>query len=404
MAHSFMYIADGILYRFEDGKSAELRSGVLDDYLKKVRESAERNEWKRSGQGATFTGTYEAGADAASRVAAVSSRVCCAGRYGADTVYSLAIDRTAGIYRKFGAEGGKEGIVISSGDRAFGEFDIAGDRMVLSSSFAGESHIGVLDMNTSRCDYYTEGRSWDSQPTWSAVNANHIYFSCAGLAVRQGEDEEAAQGESYADMLTRMYAASAPVLRGPASICLLDIGRGTMDELMSDGKYDFVKPQSAADGSLYYIRKPYDTGKNSPRAGGCLVDTLLLPFRLVMAIFNFFNVFSAKYSGKTLTRAGDVKNRDEQKMRIDGNLINAEAELKANRDRGDRNPGIIPHTWELRRRRADGNDELVRRGVVAYRVDKNGDILVSNGTAILRMTAEGQEEKLVDAPHVTFIG
>ena len=134
------------------------------------------------------------------------------------------------------------------------------------------------------------------------------------------------------------------------------------------------------------------------------MDTLLLPFRLVMAIFNFFNIFSAKYSGKTLTRAGDVKNRDEQKMRIDGNLINAEAELKANRDRGDRNPGIIPHTWELRRRRADGNDELVRRGVVAYRVDKNGDILVSNGTAILRMTAEGQEEKLVDAPHVTFIG
>lgn len=100
MEQNFFYIADGKLYRFEEGRSNEIRSGVLDDYINKVREAAERNEWKRSGQGAMFTGAYEAGSDAASRVSAVSSEIRCVGQYKGDTVYSLGIDRTAGLYRK----------------------------------------------------------------------------------------------------------------------------------------------------------------------------------------------------------------------------------------------------------------------------------------------------------------
>ena len=130
----------------------------------------------------------------------------------------------------------------------------------------------------------------------------------------------------------------------------------------------------------------------------------MLPFRLLSALFNFLNVFSAKYSGKTLSRSGDVKNRDENKLFIDGNLINAEEELKANRSRGDKNPGIIPSSWELRRLDANGNDTLVRKGVVAYRVDeKTGDILISNGSAILSVSSDGKEEKISSASHVTYI-
>lgn len=401
MGRTFFYIADGRLYRCEEGRSTEIRSGVLDDYINKVRETAERNEWKRSGQGAVFTGTYEAGSDAASWVSAVSAEVRCVGRYEGDTVYSLGIDRTAGIYRKYAADARKEGIVVSSSERSFGEFDIAGDRMVLSSAFAGESHIGVLDMNTSRCDYYTEGRSWDSEPVWSAQDPDRIYFSCAGLAMENKSREE--QPDSYARMVTQMYSATAPAKRGPSSICLLDIRNGTMDEVLSDERYDFVHPASTADGWLYYIRKPY-AEKRDVRPLGCVLDTLMLPFRLVAAIFSFFNVFSVKYSGKTLTSAGDAKRRDEDKMRIDGNLINAEAELRANREKGDKHPGIIPRTWELHRRRSDGTDELVRRGVVAYRVDETtGDILVSNGSAILCLSPDGSEHSVASAARVTLI-
>ena len=130
----------------------------------------------------------------------------------------------------------------------------------------------------------------------------------------------------------------------------------------------------------------------------------MLPFRLVGALFGFLNVFTAKYSGKTLSKSAGTKARNEEKMFIDGNLINAEEELRANRSRGEQNPGIIPHSWELRCRRADGEDVLIRRGAAAYRVDEaSGEILFSNGSAVIRITPDGKEEKILTAEKVTFI-
>ena len=130
----------------------------------------------------------------------------------------------------------------------------------------------------------------------------------------------------------------------------------------------------------------------------------MLPVRIVGALFGFLNVFSAKYSGKTLSKSVGVKNRDEEKLFIEGNLISAEAELRANRNRGEQNPGIIPHSWELHCRKPNGDDVLVRRGVVAYRVDdQTGDILFSNGSAILNLSPDGKEEKILSADQVTFI-
>ena len=91
-------------------------------------------------------------------------------------------------------------------------------------------------------------------------------------------------------------------------------------------------------------------------------------------------------------------------MYIDGNLINAEKELRANAKKGDKNPGIIPRSWELRRLDSSGNDTLIKRGVSAFRVDETmGDILLSNGSHILKLDKNGKEEKILSAPKVTFI-
>ena len=138
-------------------------------------------------------------------------------------------------------------------------------------------------------------------------------------------------------------------------------------------------------------------------AGGWLCH-LLSQARVILlrALFGFLNVFSSKYSGKTLSKSAGVKQRNEEKLFIDGNLIHAEAELRANRSRGDRNPGIIPHTWELRCRRPDGTDELIRRGVMAYRTEDDGTVYISNGSAILRISPDGAEEKLSALGQVSF--
>ena len=401
MSHSYFYISDGAMFYHTDTGDRPIRSEVLESYLRKIRENANRNEWKRTGSGAQFTGTFEAGADAQSRVAAVNANVGCLGFNKGDLVYAIRIDETAGIYRKFKDDHTQDGIVISSGDTAYLDFDFAGERLVVSAAFAGESHIGVLEEGRTVCDMYTDGRSWDSEPVWSKTNPNEIYFSSAGLAVNHSSDEqEPPQGIPYG--MYRMMQGSANLVKGPSAICLMNITEGTMRELLERDDFDFVHPQSTPDGSLYYIKRPYKQTNNKSSAG-CLVDLFLFPFRMIRALFGFFNFFSVKYSGKTLSHTGNVKRRDEAQMFIDGNMIQAEKELKENQSHGDKNPGIIPRTWELHRRAANGEDTLIRRGVVAYRVLNNGDILISNGSGVLCHHTDGSEEKISNAQRVTYL-
>ncbi len=405
MSLLFCYIAGGKLYSYCDGNVSEIRSGVLDSYITKVKESAARNEWKHSGSGAAFTGAFVPRSDAESRVKSIFSRITCASKHGTDTVYSLTIDNTTGIYKK--SDGNDtEGVVISSGNTTYHDFDIKDGRMVVTAAFAGESHIGVIDIGNSDCKIFTEGASWDSQPVWSAINRNRIYFCCAGLPIDNRAEKPPQQNHmDYNHMMMQMFTEPPSTSqRGPSSICLLDISEGSLDEILSDNRFDYTRPQSLADGSLYYIKKPYSDTTSTSNPLGCLGEILMVPIKLLGALFGFFNVFSAKYSGKTLSKSFGTKNRDEDKMFIEGNLINAEAELRANRNRGEKNPGIIPHTWELRRLDANGNDTLIRRGVVAYRVDEaSGNIIFSNGSSILMLDKNGKEEKLTSAAQVTFI-
>lgn len=403
MALDFYYIADGRMYRYHDGKTDEVESGVLLSYLSKVKDSAKRTEWKYSGSGAKFTETYRPDASAESAVASVRSRVNCIDTHNGDLIYSMNIDDVCGIYRKrFGEE--TEGIVISSSDSAYVDFDIQNDRMVLSSYFAGESHIGVLRMDDTYCRIYTEGATLDTSPVWSKTHRDRIYYSCAGLPLTDSSGENAGETRAgFSGMMSDMYSAAKTASRGPAAISMLDISEGIVDDILADDKYDHTHPESTSDGALYYIRKPYKA-ESGGGALGCIMDIIMLPFRLIGAIFGFFNVFSVLFSGKTLTKHSDIKQRDEKKMMIDGNLINAERELKENRKRKDENPGIIPHTWELRCLDRNGNDRLIRSGVAAYRVFEDvGDIIFSNGSAILRIDKNGREEKLVSVSNVTYI-
>ena len=400
MKNRIYYISNGKMYCLEDGASKEISSWVLDSYISKVKSRAERNEWKYSGSGAAFTGTAMPGVSASEAVGSIFSRVNCVGEYKGNLLYSIDIDSVGGIYRKSN-ESESEGMVLCSSSTAYREFDIKGDRLVTSAAFAGESHIGILDLNSGNFDTYTEGHVCDGSPVWSATESGKIYFCSAGLPENVNNPPERDEGpKGISQMVNEMYSASSTV-KGPSAICLLDIRAGRLDEILANDRYDFTHPQSTLDGSLYYIKKPYksNSGCNS---FGCLADIVMLPVRLFQALFGFLNVFSAKYSGKTLSRS-DVKRKDEGQMFIDGNLINAERELKENQRRGDKNPGIIPHSWELRCLDKNGSDRLVRSGVSAYRVLEGGNILISNGSHIILIDSNGREEKLISAHAVSFI-
>ena len=400
MNKTFYYIAKGKMYRYSGDTSSEIPSWVLNSYISKVKSRAEQNEWKYSGAGAAFTGSAVPHASASEVVGSIFSRVTCIGEHKGNLIYSIDIDTSNGIYRK-GADTDSEGIVLCSSSTAYRDFDIKGNKLVASAAFAGESHIGVLDLCTGHFDTYTEGHVRDSSPVWSAIDDDVIYFCSAGLPENEKkETEDSRPPRGINDIVNEMYSSSAVTL-GPSAICRLNIREGSLTELLSDNSYNYTQPQSTPDGSLYYIRKPYKMNSGSS-SFGCLADVALLPVRLLQAIFGFLNVFSAKYSGKTLSRS-DVKHKDEGQLMIDGNLINAERELKENARRGDKNPGIIPRSWELRQLNKDGRDTLVRAGVAAYKLCADGSILISNGSNILVIDSDGTEHKLLTAEGVSLI-
>jgi hypothetical protein len=297
-----------------------------------------------------------------------------------------------------------DGIVLCSANVKYRDFDVSGDKIVTSARFGSESHIGIYDINTKSFVTYTDGHTQDVTPVFSKTDPSIIYYCSMGLPTSDlEENEERTRPMSYSEIVNDMYRSGGGELRGPSSLLSLDISSGSLYEMYADERYDYIKPFSASDGSLYYIRRPYSKGRSERAPLGCLLDAVMLPVRLVQALFGFLNVFSAKYSGKTLSRS-DTKRKAEKDLIIEGNLINAERELKANERGGEKNPGIIPRSWELRKLSPDGTDSLVKAGVLAYRVnEKSGDIIVSNGSAILRIAPDGKEEKLLTAEKVSFI-
>lgn len=398
---SFYYVSNGKMFFHENGQEKPIRSEVLDSYMYKLKDGASRNEWKRSGQGAEFLGSYDPQASAEEKISSVRSHVYCMKKYGEQLFYSISIDGVTGIYRK-SPKVDKEGIVISSSDVAYRDFDIKGDKLVYTCEFAGERHIGILDIDTPNNRTYTEGRTVDSRPVWSKTS-DAVYFVSSGLLLDDGEyerEETKSFAQGAAEMLANGVSADDGE-RSPEVICRLDFSDGSISELLSDERYDHTSPQATEKGELYYIRRPHIT-ENGSSFLGCLGDIVLFPFRMLRALFGFFNLFSAKYSGKTLSRGG-VKKKSERDMIVDGNIINAQRELEQNRKGGDKTPGFIPKTWELRRISPSGEDSAVRKGVCAYRVNEDGSVLVSNGSYVIELDENGNEISSFKAHNVTYI-
>ncbi len=401
MVRQLLYISKGKMYIKVGDKTRQVDSSVLARYLEHVKTDARRNAWKTGGEGAKFTGTYEAGASASDRVAAVSARVSSMAYAEGALYYCLTVDGSAGIYRKRSMTDADEGTILSDGDYCYGEFDIHQGKIVYTAAFAGEAHLGVCDLDGKNARMITEGESVESTPVWSKTEPDVIYYSSAGLARSDTEALSEAQVQSLPALLMAMAESGRAVELGPAGIYRLDLAEGEITEITEDSRYNYVKPYSAADGSVYYIRRPYAAATSAKR-GNCLLDILLLPIRLLKALFGFLNIFSMKYSGSTLRSGGSAaKKKSEADLYIEGNLINAAESLRQNG--GEDYPGIIPRSWELVRRTPDGREAVVRRGVLSYCPDGEG-FYFSNGSYILYHAPDGKEEKVAQADEVTFIG
>lgn len=401
MNEKLFYIKEKKLFYVKNGKGEPVPDGVYEGYLRRVTDSAKRNEWKNTGSGAKFTGVYEPGSDAASVASSVRSNVYCVGGFDGKLLFSERIGESCAIYRKNSVSDMSEVIAYSDTAYSLDSFDVYSGKVAVSAAYASYSHIGTVDISgRGGVRIITEGESHDRNPYFDRSDPNVLYYESAGILL-SGEDEN--EGEvRFITPASIMNSVRRATETGPSAIVRIDFTNSSLDYILENENTSYLKPSTDKNGTLYFIKRPYmlDTRKRE----GCLVSLIMIPVRLIKAIGGFFNFFSMKYSGRTLTDgASKAKGKDERQIFIDGNLIDAEKSLKENA--GEQNPGVIPKSFELCRL-VNGKEEKVKSGVIAYTFDADGNLVYSNGSSIIRLSPYGREERLVNdrsAEGVTFI-
>lgn len=362
-----IYISENKIFKCENGKVAELPSERAIHYSETIAQIKRSKEWKHIGTGAEFMGTagsynYEERTDIHINGISVG---------GPGIVYSVSLGDMGGIYGKnIDKPNAAEEHIYTGMNTRIGALSMKNDR--IAADFY--NHLAVFDAR-GNTEEITDGDSIEADPCWSATD-DRIFCTTAGIA--------------------RAERGAAAV--APRSIIAVDLSGNTMEELFSDDKYDFLKPKNDAKGNFYYIKQPY---KAPQEESPLWKDVLLFPVRLLKAVAGFLNAFSVLFGGESLRsgkKQGNVKTKQKsnKELYFEGRLIEAEKNEKENSAKGEKNPGILPFNRVLVRVGENGEESVLKRGVLDYAVLGDGSIICSNGKALLRISG-GEEEVIAKA-------
>ncbi|MBQ8202310.1 MAG: hypothetical protein IJZ74_11160 [Clostridia bacterium] len=367
MEAGILFISDGEMGVYAQGRAQILRSIRKEKYMTTLRELEMRNAWKYEGAGAQFQhqrNPYEG----ASRMADSACQVTAVMPMGGRVLYALVTPDMGGLYiRELDAS--EDGEISWLSERTFlvRDMHMRDDQLVCALDFPNrECHIALLEAGSTRYQILTQGDTQDTAPFLSADGCT-LYYASAGYARNE-------EGELLA--------------KGPSALLQLNLRTGVLEELLADDATDYLRPKEGPDGALYFIRRPYQ----QPAAKRLsLVDKA----RNVGAFF--------KGVGKLLTIIGDPDKaarkkpqiagrpaEDSQQRMLEGVMVDIARSADAETD--DAANGCVPDTWVLVRREANGTLTEVVNGAADY--DFDGKTLVySDGRRIIRL-ADGRKNVL----------
>lgn len=361
-----------------------MRNGVTQavdsEFAHSIRERSasieRRNAWKTQGRGAMFTGAAQ---PAARHESWVQLTGLSAGPDGG-LLYSMETEAVSGIFL-LDAEN-RETRLFHTADLRIRHLALdPGGATVAATAFHQDdmrSNIAIVPLHGTDFSEVTEGDSFDQMPQWVPGPRRRIVFQSAGV----GRD-----------------AANRFLGLGPCTVQQLDLDSGELDEIAAQDGHDLLQPRQTADGTLYYVRKPYESAASADVSLiGSLKDATLFPFRMARAVFQYFNIFSMMYTGKPLvTKKGAVQRRlDPRQMFIHGNLVNA-LTSQASEDEAQ---GLVPSSWELVRRRAGGQTEVVAKKVLTFDLAADGHVVYSDGAAIVRVGPDGNSRRVIEGESI----
>jgi hypothetical protein len=239
----------------------------------------------------------------------------------------------------------------------------------------GAANIATMPVNAVHLSQVTEGDSIDLAPKWIPGFRRAIVFQSAGI----GRD-----GAGYI------------VEQKHSTIEQLDIDRQEVITLASDPKYDLLSPQMTADGTLYYIRRPYRSLRQRVKFSQLLKEAMLIPVRLLTAILQWLNFFTHRHTGASLLAVPQHSSLPSQQMSFLGRLVDVGMEMARNRRFGDPDsPALVPRSWELIEQFPHREPKVIAQGVVAFDVGLDGQLVYSNGSAVYGVLPGGVAQRLV---------
>jgi hypothetical protein len=369
------YLAQGKI-RVKNGNEAPRTIDSV--YGNSIREKAvraqQKHSWKSSGNDMSpFSGPALWGKSAAPGTIPLAITSICGGKEAGGLVYSLESGSLCALLEvsQLGAEEKRLWNDNRTQIRHVALSRQTGDMVFSVLHENGTANIGVKLCGEGGIKEVTEGDSFDTAPKWVPGAARSVVFQSAGI----GRNRE---GQF--------------LVLGPFSIQRLDLETVEMTTLLEDRQFDYLAPQCLADGSLLYIRRPY-AAHERPHPLRTLKDILLFPFRLLYAIVQYLNFFSAMYTGRKLTSAGGAKARemDMKQMMIWGNLVRAQQPAQTEDESAD----LVPKSWQLHRHAGDGKSTVLASGVLAYDTWEDGRIIYTNGNAVFLLHPDGRKEHVL---------
>ena len=339
---SLAYISRGQLHVQHDGGGEILESPFGRSLRDRAIQIHNRNAWKLRGRGGQSLSralrTPEERNPGEFRIAITS---VTRGRTPGELLYTLETDEISGVFARDAS--GFERRLFHTADFRTRHLDAHPDGSEVAVSIyyhTQMANLAVLNTDGSGLTEVTDGESLDEAPRWAPGKGRRLVFQSAGLARDAGS----------------RFAG-----HGPFAIQQLDLETGDISCLAQDDQFDFLLPRYAADGALYYIRRPNAQVKQPVAPWTALLATAALPFRILWTIGMLIQVFIARPTDRPML----VKEMAEE-------------------------PVKTPSSWLLMRQGPHGAAETIADGVLAYELADDGSVIYSNGVDVYRISATGK--------------
>ena len=372
MTPTIAYLAEGKLFtKRPDAAPQLIDSPFVQQMLERIQRTRERHDWKNQGLGwrvgAGGFGGMMAGGGVPAEVRRIRFSGLTRGGRPGELLYALETDHVGGLFSYDTAEQYERRLYHRNQFRAANLARHAGDGTLAVSLRAedGSAHIATMNADGRGISEVTEGDAVDEAPAWAPGAGKVLVFQSAGI------------GRNARGLMAGL---------GPYAIQKLDLGAGDLSTLLEEEGHDLLLPRLLADGSLLFIRRPYEPRGTPVSPLKVARDIVLFPIGLVIAIVHFLNWFSHVFARRPLiTAGGPPKEGPEARyLMLWGKMVDAEKAMAAKP--GDAR-ALVPPTWQLVRRNAKGDETVLARGVLSFDVAEDGSIVYTSGGAVYHLGA-----------------